>query len=101
MEDLYLFGKIEDKLIIKICKKQKIALPEQMVKDYEVGNVGNVSNPKGQGFLTALAYTSAIVDEVDALKKHRRNGHCDSNKAHSPSDHEDRLLTLFWLGLHL
>lgn len=81
MEDLYLFGEIEDKLIIKICKKQKIALPEQMVKDYEEENV---SPPKGPGFLTALISAIASADKGGGPKKQRHNGHCDGDCAHCP-----------------
>ncbi len=103
-EDMeYLYGEIDDEVIIEICKQRNILLPEDLREEEEYKNeepeeieadepleevdiyVEDYSpSPKRPGFFATLFGEISGVSMASGSNQHRHNGRCNGDCAHCP-----------------
>lgn len=103
-EDMeYLYGKIDDEVIIEICKQRNILLPEDLreEEEYEDEEPEEIEEdepleevdiyvddycppPKRPGFFATLFGVIAGIDMASGPNQHRHNGRCNGDCAHCP-----------------
>lgn len=103
-EDMeYLYGEIDDEVIIEICKQQNLVLPEDLreEEEYEDEEPEEIEEdepldevdtyvddyyppPKRPGFFATLFGVIAGIDIATGSKQHRHNGHCNGDCANCP-----------------
>lgn len=103
-EDMeYLYGEIDDEVIIEICKQRNILLPEDLREEEEYKNeepeeieadesleevdiyVEDYSpSPKWPGFFATLFGEISGVSMASGSNQHRHNGRCNGDCAHCP-----------------
>ena len=101
-EDMeYLYGEIDDEVIIEICKQRNILLPEDLreEEEYEDEEPEEIEEdepleevdiyvddfsppPKRPGFFAALFGVIAGVSMASESQQHRHNGRCNGDCAH-------------------
>lgn len=93
----YLYGAIDDAVIVELCRQQHLALledlreeePEQLEEDDSLEEIdisaGDHSPPPKQpGFFAALFGAMAGVNMARGLHQKRHNGRCNGDCAHCP-----------------
>lgn len=103
-EDMeYLYGEIDDEVIIEICKQRNILLPEDLreEEEYEDEEPEETEEdepleevdiyvddycppPKRPGFFATLFGVIAGIDMAIGSNQHRHNGRCNGDCAHCP-----------------
>jgi len=97
-EDMeYLYGEIDDEVIIEICKQQNLALPEDLreeveyeaaepeeIEEEEPLEDGDISPPKRHGFFAALFGVIAGIGMATGANRHRHSGRCNGDCANCP-----------------
>lgn len=103
-EDMeYLYGEIDDEVIIEICKQQNLVLPEDLreEEEYEDEEPEEIEEdepldevdtyvddyyppPKRPGFFATLFGVIAGIDIATGSKQHRHNGYCNGDCANCP-----------------
>ena len=92
-EDMeYLYGAIDDAVIVELCRQQHLALPEDLreaVADEPLVetdiSAGDYSPPPKQpGFFAALFGAMVGVNMARDLHQKRHNGRCNGDCAHCP-----------------
>lgn len=103
-EDMeYLYGEIDDEVIIEICKQRNILLPEDLREEEEYEDeeqeefeedepleevdiyVDDYSPPpKRPGFFATLFGVIAGISMASGSNQHRHNGRCNGDCAHCP-----------------
>lgn len=103
-EDMeYLYGEIDDEVIIEICKQQNLVLPEDLreEEEYEDEEPEEIEEeepleevdiyvddyyppPKRHGFFATLFGVIAGVDMAKGSNQHRHNGRCNGDCANCP-----------------
>lgn len=93
-----LYGEVDDEVIIKICAKQHLALPEEMRDENEEWESDEndeplaenmdvpINNQKNFGFFGFLFAILGIAKGVDRLfgRPQKHNGKCNGDCAHCP-----------------
>lgn len=103
-EDMeYLYGEIDDEVIIEICKQQNLVLPEDLreEEEYEDEEPEEIEEeepleevdiyvddyyppPKRPGFFATLFGVIAGIDMATGSNHHRHNGRCNGDCANCP-----------------
>ena len=100
-EDMeYLYGEIDDAVIVELCKQQHLALPEDLREEEEAEPEQIEENepleeidistddfsppPKRPGFFAALFGAMVGVNMAGGLHQKRHNGRCNGDCAHCP-----------------
>ncbi|MGI6326144.1 MAG: hypothetical protein ACOX1U_04100 [Saccharofermentanales bacterium] len=102
-EDMeYLYGEIDDEVIIEICKQRHLMLPEDLrEEEYEDEEPEEIEEdellaeadiyvddycppPKRPGFFATLFGVIAGIDMASGSNQHRHNGRCNGDCAHCP-----------------
>lgn len=101
-EDMdYLYGEIDDEVIVEICKQRHLLLPEYLREDEEYDEPEEIEEdepledvdiylgdysppPKRPGFFATLFGVIAGVNMVSSSNQHRHNGRCNGDCAHCP-----------------
>ena len=103
-EDMeYLYGEIDDEVIIEICKQQNLVLPEDLreEEEYEDEEPEKIEEdepldevdvyvddyyppPKRPGFFATLFGVIAGIDMTTGNNQHRHNGRCNGDCANCP-----------------
>lgn len=97
MEDLY--GEVDDKVIIEICSKRNLTLPEDLREeedeaDFEEDEAleevdiyiddATYEKPKKLGFLGTLFAVLGAAGSIDNSSQQRHNGRCNGDCANCP-----------------
>lgn len=101
-EDMeYLYGEIDDEIIIEICKQRNLLLPEDLrdeeeyeeleeieevepTEDYDVDVDDYYPPPKRPGFFATLFGIIAGVNIASGSNHHQHNGRCNGDCANCP-----------------
>jgi hypothetical protein len=101
-EDMeYLYGEIDDEVIIEICKQRNIPLPEDLREEIEFEEPEEIEAdepleevdiymdnfyppPKRPGFFATLFGVIAGINMSNGFKQHQHNGRCNGDCAHCP-----------------
>ncbi len=105
-EDMeYLYGEIDDRVIVEICKQRNLLLPEDLREEEEYEDVdeepeeieedepledvdiyvdGYDPPPKRLGFFATLFGVIAGIDMARGSNQQRHNGRCNGDCAHCP-----------------
>lgn len=103
-EDMeYLYGEIDDEVVIEICKQQNLVLPEDLreEEEYEDEEPEEIEEdkpideidvcvddyyppPKRPGFFAALFGVIAGINMATGSNQHRHNGRCNGDCANCP-----------------
>jgi len=101
-EDMeYLYGEIDDAVIIEICKQRNILLPEDLREEYEDEEQTEIDEepleefniyvdeyvpipPKRPGFFATLLGVIAGMNKASNSNHHQHNGRCNGDCANCP-----------------
>ena len=100
-EDMeYLYGEIDDAVIVELCKQQHLALPEDLreeeesepeqieenepLEEIDISTGDFSSPPKRPGFFAVLFGAMVDVNMAGSLHQKRHNGRCNGDCAHCP-----------------
>jgi len=91
IEDLY--GEVDDEVIIEICSKRNLALPEDLREEEEEIEIEEddiyvddfvYEKPKKLGFFGILLAVLGATSSIDNSRSQRHNGRCNGDCANCP-----------------